>query len=743
MPETIDLGGTWKFRLDPKLLGEKYRDQLNYTHADQARWMSVDYDDSAWEKIPVPACWQTQGYGYNGVAWYRTSFPAPELGGEKQAWLEFEGVDYFSDIWLNGRYLGSHEGYFGAFGFDVTPHLKDHNLLAVRVDSPIDAPGEEHELGQLKTTLKGALARWDMNNPEVNPGGIWGDVRLVVTGAVRIVRTRVTAYPQTLPPLGEPDAEVEAIVAVELDLHSSAPTPLLGCELHTAITSHAAETGIATEARTIDVMPGMQTVSLAIRLPAARLWWTWDLGEPCLYEVEASIEITGAVSDGASRSFGIRRIERGEGSSVFLNGVRFFQRGANYLSDQLLSTMTPERYEQDVKLLVGANLNTVHTFCVIEQSSFYDCCDAAGLLVYQDFPMWLTMSDSSDLVRRATTQLEELIGQFGHHPSIGIWNFGSQPSIANFEKLCSALVQTARERDPGRISQHANATFAYTTEPVHSRNSFFWPLEDGTRLARESDWRWDVHLYAGWYFGEVSALRDLPAEHIELVTEFGAQALPARETLLGFIPSAGEWPPDRELYARHCLQWNELLRRVDLGNELDDFIARSQEYQSSLVRYHVEFYRRHKFRPCNGAHLFCFNDCWPAVTWSVVDYNRIPKAAYYALQKAMAPLHILADIDAVDFEPDRPAQLQLWVVNDRPRPVSEAWVEYTITHDEGSVAATGSMPIEVSAGGIADMVTVAWCPANVGRHVLALSLKDRERTVAENEYAIEVRPGAD
>jgi len=58
--------------------------------------------------------------------------------------------------------------------------------------------------------------------------------------------------------------------------------------------------------------------------------------------------------------------------------------------------------------------------------------------------------------------------------------------------------------------------------------------------------------------------------------------------------------------------------------------AASQDYQAEFLQRHTEHYRRHKFAPCNGAHMFCFNDCWPAITWSVIDFDRQPKAAYYA-----------------------------------------------------------------------------------------------------------------
>jgi hypothetical protein len=109
-----------------------------------------------------------------------------------------------------------------------------------------------------------------------------------------------------------------------------------------------------------------------------------------------------------------------------MNGVRFFQRGANYLSDQFLSSMTTGRYRQDVERCGGQSEHGA-PFAVVEKQAFTTSAIAAnpGL---PGFPMWLTMSNHSDLVRRANQQLKELIAQFHHHPSIGIWNFEASPA---------------------------------------------------------------------------------------------------------------------------------------------------------------------------------------------------------------------------------------------------------------------------------------------------------------------------
>ena len=114
----ISLNGRWKFKTDPDGLGdfqEPGRSEESWRRS--VRFFDEEYDDSDWEEIAVPANWQTQGYNYNGIAWYRTRFEYHAGDQDNVVRLSFAGVDYFGDVWLNGYYLGSHEGFFGHFSF--------------------------------------------------------------------------------------------------------------------------------------------------------------------------------------------------------------------------------------------------------------------------------------------------------------------------------------------------------------------------------------------------------------------------------------------------------------------------------------------------------------------------------------------------------------------------------------------------------------------------------------------------
>jgi beta-mannosidase len=276
---------------------------------------------------------------------------------------------------------------------------------------------------------------------------------------------------------------------------------------------------------------------------------------------------------------------------------------------------------------------------------------------------------------------------------MAIWNFGSQPSLANFEKLCVALVRRARQIDPGRIAHHGNAAVSYKADDdVHPTRSFFWKRSEAARFEMEYGWRRDTHMYPGWYFGGIERFADLPREDFGLVTEFGGQSLPGRDVLEEFVRTDG--PIDWTSIALRCGQPN-LLRTHNLGaDDLDALVASSQAYQAELVRHHTEFIRSLKGAPGRGLHLFAFNDCWPSVTWSVVDYYRTPKPAYAALALAMEPVQAFLQDYMKPLHPGTQF-LDVAIVNDGPHALEGVNLTLSITKSTGSPSTCESVLVDL------------------------------------------------
>jgi beta-mannosidase len=655
-------------------------------------------------------------------------------------WLGFNGVDYLTDVWINEHYLGSHEGYFSSFEYEITPFLSaENNLLAVRVQSPNDISAKETQYGQLKTYIKGALQRWDVNNPEVNPGGIWNRVSLYATGPAKIqhlgIQTAIHRHPPARDPTQPVPAGLVLTVAISGAEHIS---PASQARLTARLRRRDQEAFQGETTIPIQILLGPSSWPVVINLEQTYLWYTWDLGTPSLYDLEVTLEVNGVLSDRVQQTFGFRKIERGAGWEVYLNGIRFYQRGANYLSDQFLSSMDERRYEQDVALLREANLNTVHPFAVVEKQVFYDVCDRTGILVYQDFPMWLTMDNSSDLVRRAQSQLKELIAQFHHHPSIAIWNFGSQPSVANFDKLGALLRRTAQELDPSRIAHQANSMIERHGRELDPINDYKWHRKRIKEFQNKYDWRVDTHQYYGWYWADLKTLKSVPLEDLELVTEYGAQALPDQEHLEEFIPAQALYPPDWSFYTRRCFQPQMQFDHIPQPTSLEQMVHDSQEYQARFIQYHTEYYRRHKFAPNNGAHYFCFNDCWPAITWSVVDYRRQRKPGFYALQKAMAPVQVFLDFkdELKAGQENAPA---IWLVNDLPREYPNLalhWMLFALAKPDLIVRGSLSLSLEANSRQAAGRLDYAFDAP--GSYHVDLALESQGKQLISNAYDISV-----
>ena len=335
------LAGRWKFATDPDGKGDFQEPDASIESWQRpVTYFDLEYDDTAWDKIAVPACWQTEGHRYNGIAWYRTRFDYAPDGANNVIRLLFKGVDYFADAWLNGYYLGSHEGFFHRFSFDASRWIRPgENLLVVKVDAP-----------HLKRVLmKGALQgiNWDCNDPTLDPGGIWNDVQLLASRDLYIEALKVTPFID----LARNSARVlcRAILCnTTPDIKKVSATATLSPH-NFAGEPHAASTPVV-------LPPGVSQTDLWLDLDEPRLWWPWDMGAQNLYDAAVSVADEAGELDRVGDRIGLRHLrkEQANGWEIYLNGKRIFCRGPNYVSEQLQSTMTRARYEFDVQLMKDA-----------------------------------------------------------------------------------------------------------------------------------------------------------------------------------------------------------------------------------------------------------------------------------------------------------------------------------------------------------------------------------------------------
>ena len=621
----LELGGDWRAAVAD--------DELRRAFTDPG------FADDGWEPIAVPGHWRRSSafVDTDGPLLYRLRFEHPIPADPERTWLTFDGLFYQGDVWLDGTYLGDTEGYFQPHTFDISEPIaaRAEHTLAVEV-----ACARQADLSA-KRNLTGVFQHSDYLDPDWNPGGIWRPVRLESTGPVRIRDLRVRCR----------DATPErAVVVFDANLET----------LESRAVTVKSAVGAIDHELTQTLAAGENHVEWTVAIEQPDLWWPWSLGDQPLHDVTVEAWVDDERSHRRQVRTGLRRVEL-HNWICSVNGERLFLKGSNHGPAQVdLANATADQLAADVHLAKDAGLDLLRVHAHITRQEFYDAADHEGLLLWQDLP--LQRSYARGIRKQAVRQARYAVQVLGHHPSIAIWCGHNEPVPLTSPMTGQVLPtwnKSILDRSIKRALEQADGT-----RPViaHSGVLPHPPQLDGT----------DSHLYFGWYWGEE---RDLPKlcatlpRLVRFVSEFGAQAVPDDAAFC----EPTRWPDlDWEsLGEHHCLQKPGLDRYVPPSQHptFDEWRVATQQYQATLIKHHVETLRRIKYRPTGGFAQFLFADCMPAVTWSVLGHDRVPKRGYDALAAACQPVIVVADrLDAV-LRGGAPLELDVHVVSDLRHPL--------------------------------------------------------------------------
>jgi beta-mannosidase len=367
-----------------------------------------------------------------------------------------------------------------------------------------------------------------------------------------------------------------------------------------------------------------------------------------------------------------------------INGERLFLKGANLAPTRAaLAEATPDEVRRDIVLAADAGLDLVRVHAHIGRPELYDAADDLGVLVWQDLP--LQWGYARAVGRSAVRQAAEAVDLLGHHPSIALWCGHNEPIALDIEPgtpvddrrvlaryvVGQELPTWNRTILDGRLRRALER--ADETRPViaHSGIVPHFPQLDGT----------DSHLYFGWYHGHE---RDLPGfaatvpRMVRFVGEFGAQAVPDSADFC----DPQHWPNlDWErLNRHHALQKHVFDERVPPGefSTFDAWRQATQQYQATVLKHHIEHLRRLKYAPTGGFCFFLLNDAQPAISWSVLDHERMAKLGYGAVTDACRPVVVVADRLPPALDPGQALALDLHVVSDLRRPLEDVTAGATL-----------------------------------------------------------------
>jgi beta-mannosidase len=654
----VDLGGSWR--------AAEGSDDLRRVFPEP------DLDDRAWAEMAVPGHWRShpEFAASDGPVMYRRHFEAPGPGGDdRRAWLQLGGMFYQGDVWLDRSYLGDTEGYFAPHAFEVTQALRDRSehVLAIEVTCarPTDLTA--------KRNLTGVFQHWDCLDIDWNPGGIWRPVRLDETGPVYIAAMRVLC----------PEANAErAVLEIRVVLDAAKACSV---SLATVVTPTAAGSPKPAAERRTDqpLAAGRNRVTWRVAVEHPRLWWPHALGDQPLYDVRVDV-IAGEVSDQRTVRTGLRQI-RMNNFIATVNGERLFLKGANYgPTRRALGEATADEIETDVTLARQAGLDLLRVHGHISRPELYQAADRHGMLLWQDLPLqW----GYAGVRRQAVRQTREAVDLLGHHPSVAVWCGHNQPVAVDIRPGVPLPARTLARFVAGQILPTRNKTaldrsIRRTLEKADSSR----PVVAHSGILPHPAWGTDSHLFFGWYHGDE---RDFPAMMARLpvlarfVSEFGAQAVPATAAFC----QPERWPDlDWPHLARaHALQKARFDRHVPPASyaTFEAWRDATQTYQAGLIRFHIETLRRLKYRPAGGFCQFLLADSQPAVSWSVLDHERVPKAGYEALAAACAPVIVVADRPATEYSRGDAVAFDVHVVSDLRARIAGARLKAELTWPGG------------------------------------------------------------
>lgn len=565
---------------------------------------------------------------------YRTSFPlSPKPGAVYR--LVCEGLDTYCTIYVNGQYAGETANMLVSHTLDVTSFVQDgdNQLTFVFDPMPERAAKPLPEGFWINYSTERAWAR----KAAFGYGWDWC-ARLATVGIWR----PVTLEELTDPVLKDIFFATETASAGYAEVVCTALT-----EDSVSLTAtFSLRDGTREYSATVPVKDGRCQARL--RIDAPRLWWTWDLGEPFLYTARTALYRNGTLLYEKEFPYGVRTValrlkDENSGEDRFqflLNGVPVYGRGANWVPVDNLLTL-PNRKDRTESLLHLARESHMNMLClwgggIYEDDLFYENCDALGILVWQYFMFACGEYPDfdEDFTEAVRAEVHKAVVRLRNHPCIALW-------VGNVESqmLCDKI-GLDRPMYGARLFEKDIAAWTRSLDPTRP----YWPSSPYGGESPNSPSAGDRHNWDVW-FGDIP-YTGYRRDNCRFASEFGIHAAPAMET-------AARWLPPEELRLG-SFGWSYINKDAEGPSHMEALLhhhtgapatlEEAEQYsmltQADALRCAAEHYRRHMPRN-NGALIWQLNDSWPCHSWSIVDYDGIPKAAWYAARKFFAPVSLL------------------------------------------------------------------------------------------------------
>jgi mannosylglycoprotein endo-beta-mannosidase len=644
--------------------------QAAKAEADGAKISTPDYKAEGWQKAIVPGTvlnslvangvYPEPYFGMNNANekklipdlsvagpdfytyWMRTEFSLPEAHKGKRVMMEFQGINYRAEIWLNGQRLGDMAGMFKRGFFDITPHAKigGKNILAVLVRPPDVAGGwrskwiakkQEGAWGENNNGGDGSFGKnvtmlqsvgWDFT---FNDGirdrntGIWKDVLIYATGPV-VLRNPMVKSKLALPDLS---SARETVIVEAINLTGEAQKGTLQVEIPQASIKISKKVSLAPNETKEIVLTPEDHPELVIKNP--RVWWPFNKGTPHLYDLQADFLADDTTpSDRLKIRFGIREItsnlETPDKSRLFyVNGKRFFIRGTNWISEAMLRN-SDARTEAELRYTAQSGINFLRHWGggITESDRFYELCDELGIIVWTEF--WQTGDTNKPAdATLYTANVTDTVKRIRHH-------------------ACNGYYVSANERDDVIPIKDLLASLDDTTG--YQIQSEVDGIHDGSPY---------VYVNPMYYYDDSASARGSRINGF--CPEYGSPCLPTVEALREMMDEKDLFPINKDVwnyldgggFHKMATDYAAAVDQYGPSKNIEEFAKKAQMVGAVNYRGIWENwnYNRYEYgdRFCSGVLFWYHNSPIRQVAGRMWDWSLEPTAALYFNQDAMEPIH--------------------------------------------------------------------------------------------------------
>jgi exo-1,4-beta-D-glucosaminidase len=574
------------------------------SHSNKELFANMDMPDGS----PFKCAW-----------WYRTEFASPTGAGEN-VWLNFLGINYRANIWVNGQKIADTNdvaGTYRAYEFDITRFLNRDakNALALEIFAP-----DKYDLGI-------TWVDWNPTPPDKNMG-IWKKVFLTSSGPVAVRHPFVSS---------KLDSQYKsAELTISAEVRNASKDPVKGV-LHAELEGIALQQPVELAGGESKIVKFPPERFPKLKLAHPQLWWPYQMGTPHLYTAKLRCDAGKQVSDAADVTFGIREVTSeltDKGHRLFkINGRKVLIRGAAWAPD-LLFRWSSAKLDADLAYVRDMHLNTIRLEGRLDRDELFEKTDKLGILV---MPGW-TCCDAwerwrlwtGDQDRVAAASLRDQITRLRNHPSVFVFLNGSDnPPPADVEQMYLGIEKELEWPNPIVSSASAQKTTVTGESGVKMTGPYEYVPPD----------YWIEDTEAGGAYGYNTETSPGPA-------------IPLKESLEKFIPKDHLWPIDDvwnyhaggERFTNVNIFTDGLTRRYGEAASLDDYERKAQAMTYDGERAMFEAYGRNKYT-ATGVIQWMLNNAWPSLIWHLYDYYLVPAGGYFGTKKACEPVHVQYSYD--------------------------------------------------------------------------------------------------